>query len=443
MSTYENLLEKLKNKTLSVGIIGLGYVGLPLAMSFAKGGLPVVGFDIDASKISAITSGQSYISSVDEGVLKKHVDDGIFRATSDFSKLSDMDAIIICVPTPLSAQREPDLSYVMKSLEAIAQYPLDGKIIILESTTYPGTMSDDVRPYLQKFKGVENEDYFLAFSPEREDPGNAKYHTGNIPKIVGADHPVAQDISVKLYEAALEKVVGVSSTKAAEAAKITENIFRAVNIALVNELKVIYDAMGIDVWEVINAAATKPFGYMPFYPGPGLGGHCIPIDPFYLTWKAREFDHNTRFIELAGEINRAMPSYVVGKTVEALNRHSQKAVNGAKILIVGIAYKKGVNDLRESPAFAIIKRLTALGADISYYDPHAPVVTKQREHPELIDMASIVWDGHDFKQYDAAIIVTDHDNVDYSKIANDVELIIDTRNRMSIVSGGKSVVVKA
>ncbi len=443
MSAYDDLLQKLNGKSLTVGIIGLGYVGLPLAVSFCNGGLPVTGFDIDPSKITALAKGESYISSVDGGILAGHVKSKKFSATSDFTALKDIDAIIICVPTPLSAQREPDLSYVMKSVEAVAKHSLKGKIIILESTTYPGTMADDVRPYLAKFGATENEDYFLAFSPEREDPGNKKYHTGNIPKIVGADHPKAQDIAVKLYETALESVVGVSSTKAAEAAKITENIFRAVNIALVNELKVIYDAMGIDVWEVINAAATKPFGYMPFYPGPGLGGHCIPIDPFYLTWKAREFEHNTRFIELAGEINRAMPTYVVGKTVEALSEYRGKAVKGSKILILGLAYKKNVNDLRESPAFAIIKKLSALGADVAYFDPFAPIVTKQREHPELVDMTSITWVGHNFGQYDAALIVTDHDGVDYASLANSVPLIIDTRNTMSQIKPGKAVVVKA
>ena len=443
MNTYDNLLDKITKKSLNVGIIGLGYVGLPLAMAFCKGGIAITGFDIDSLKISSISAGTSYISSINSDVMKSYVDSKRLIATSDFSQLRAMDAIIICVPTPLSAQREPDLSFVLSSIEAVTKHSIKGKIIVLESTTYPGTVADYIRPLLSASPYKENEDYYLAFSPEREDPGNTTYNTHNIPKIVGADHPEALNISTKLYEIALEKVVGVSSTKAAEAAKITENIFRAVNIALVNELKVIYDAMGIDIWEVINAAATKPFGYMPFYPGPGLGGHCIPIDPFYLSWKAREFEHNTRFIELAGEINHSMPNYVVSKTVEALSTHMQKAAKGARILILGIAYKKGVNDLRESPALVIIKRLASLGADISYYDPYAPIITKQREHPELVDMTSIAWDGHEFTQYDAAILVTDHDNVDYARIAKDIPIIIDTRNRMHSITAGKAVIVKA
>lgn len=427
-TTYESLAQKIKDKSIHVGIIGLGYVGLPLAMSFCRGGVRVTGFDVDERKIPLLLAGDSYIDAVPSDQLKQHVQTGLMKPTSDFAHLSDVDAIIICVPTPLSAQREPDLSYVMNSVETIAQHPLAGKIIILESTTYPGTVADEMRPVLATYGFVENEDYFLAFSPEREDPGNKTFHTTNIPKIVGADHEKALDLSVNLYKLALESVVPVSSTKAAEASKITENIFRAVNIALVNELKVIYDAMGIDVWEVINAAATKPFGYMPFYPGPGLGGHCIPIDPFYLTWKAREFEHNTRFIELAGEINRAMPSYVVGKTLEALSEHRGKAVKGANILVLGVAYKKNVNDLRESPAFAVIRKLTQLGATVSYYDPHVPVVTPMREHPEIIGMESIEWNGHNFSQHDAVVVITDHDNVDYAHIGAHAPLVVDTRN---------------
>lgn len=443
MDIYNDLLNKIVNKSLRVGIIGLGYVGLPLAMSFCKSGLRVTGFDIDPEKISAIYAGKSYISSIDSRIIKSYVDGKEFKATSDFSQLSTMDAVIICVPTPLTGQREPDLSFVMKSFESVATHSLKGKIITLESTTYPGTMADNVRPYLASFGAVENEEYFLAYSPEREDPGNERYHTGNIPKIVGADNKRAQELAVKLYETALERVIGIASTKAAEATKITENIFRAVNIALVNELKIIYDAMGIDVWEVVNAAATKPFGYMPFYPGPGLGGHCIPIDPFYLTWKAREYDHNTRFIELAGEINRSMPNYVVGKLLETLSEHRQKAVNGAKILILGVAYKKNVNDLRESPALVIIKKLTMMGAEISYYDPHIPIITKQREHPELIDMPSISWNDHDFGQYDAAMVITDHDDIDYEFIAQKIPLIIDTRNIYTGAGPKKALIVKA
>lgn len=427
-AVYADLLQKIEQRTVHVAIMGLGYVGLPLAVSFCASGVRVTGIDIDEHKCKMIRDGNSYINSVSSGDLRKCIDDGFLKATSDFQHLRNADAVIICVPTPLSPQREPDISYVMESISEVAKNELTGKIVILESTTYPGTISDEVRPYLLGQDRRENEEYFLAFSPEREDPGNKSFHTGNIPKIVGADHADSLSLAVKLYEIALDKVIPVSSTKVAEAAKITENIFRAVNIALVNELKIIYDAMGIDVWEVIEAASSKPFGYMPFYPGPGLGGHCIPIDPFYLTWKAREYDHSTRFIELAGEINRAMPDYVVRRTVNALNDYCSKAINGARILIVGLSYKKNINDLRESPSFHIIKKLRSMGGRVDYYDPHAPVVTAQREHPELLNMKSISFSEDALSGYDVALIVTDHDEVDYDFLASKVPLIIDTRN---------------
>lgn len=441
--SYIGLLEKIVARNIRVGIIGLGYVGLPLSMSFCAAGVSVIGFDIDESKPELIHAGRSYISSVQSDVLKRYVDEGLLFATSNFSDLQKVDAVIVCVPTPLSLQREPDMSYVMSSMAEIAKHDLAGKLIILESTTYPGAVSDEIRPYLSKFNRLENEEYFLAFSPEREDPGNKVYHTGNIPKIVGADHERALELAVKLYALALDKVVAVQSTKVAEATKITENIFRAVNIALVNELKVIYSSMGIDVWEVIDAAATKPFGYMPFYPGPGLGGHCIPIDPFYLTWKAREYDYSTRFIELAGEINRSMPDYVVKNTVNALNDCFGKAIRGTKILIVGLSYKKNVNDLRESPSFRIIKKLQGMGGNVDYYDPYAPVVTPQRNHPELLNMTSVAFEEKELEAYDAAIIVTDHDCVDYAMLAKSIPLIVDTRNVYAENLSGKAMIVKS
>lgn len=409
-----------------MGVIGLGYVGLPLCCAAAEAGLHVIGFDIDPAKAEAISKGLSYLTSVPSLAIATHVASSKLRATTDFSQLSLADAIVICVPTPLTQHREPDLSFVEATARVIAQTLRPGQIVILESTTWPGTTDEVVRPILDATGLVSGRDYFLAFSPEREDPGNTSFGANNTPKVVGADDTIARELAVLLYSAVTASVVPVSSTRAAEATKLTENIFRAVNIAMVNELKQVYDAMGIDVWEVIDAAKTKPFGFMPFYPGPGLGGHCIPIDPFYLTWKAREFDIATRFIELAGEVNTAMPRYVVDRTAQALDLRFRKGLRDARVLLLGVAYKKNVNDLRESPALKLIEMLTARGALVDYADPHVPEIGPSREHARLAGRRSVEVSGSD--RYDVAIIVTDHDAFDYAAILDSVPLLIDTRN---------------
>ena len=412
---YEQLNQKINDKTIQVGIIGLGYVGLPLMHSICKQNIKVTGFDVDDAKVELLNQGKTYLDTVSEQTIASHVNSGHFQATADMSKLHDVDVIIICVPTPLGVHKEPDLSYVTKTTETIAQHMRDNQIIVLESTTYPGTTTEVIKPILERGGKKSGRDFYLAYSPEREDPGNADFETATIPKIIGGDGDEATDISYKFYACFLDKVIKVSSAATAEAVKITENVFRAVNIALVNELKVIYDKMGIDIWEVVDAAKTKPFGYMPFYPGPGLGGHCIPIDPFYLTWKAKEYDINTRFIELAGEINVNMPEYVLNKTAEALNRKKQKSLAGSKIIVSGVAYKKNVNDQRESPAFPLIKMLIKHGATVEFYDPLIPELGTMRNFPEFSDAKSIAWSEAEFSGADAVIIVTDHDAIDYNQ----------------------------
>ena len=431
MSVYQDLKDKIENKSVVTGIIGLGYVGLPLAHSVCRQDMRVLGFDIDPAKIEKLNKGESYLDTVPSSALGPHVQKGLLEATDDFGRLGEADILLICVPTPLGKNREPDLSFVENTVSMIAENLRPGQMVVLESTTYPGTLEDVVLPILEKSGLRAEEDFFLAYSPEREDPGNNNFETSSIPKVVGGNSEQGLELACAFYGKFVSKVVPVSCAKTAEAVKITENVFRAVNIALVNELKVIYDRMGIDVWEVIEAASSKPFGYMPFYPGPGLGGHCIPIDPFYLTWTAKEFDVETQFIELAGEINTAMPRYVVEKTKDALQAHAGKEIKGASLLLVGVAYKKNINDQRESPAFPIMGILESLGAQVEYYDPHIPQVMPMRRHPDMTGKCSIAWDGEALGNYDAVVIVTDHDGVAYEDIAWHAKLIVDTRNAMA------------
>lgn len=423
-----------------IAIIGLGYVGLPLSLQFARQGSEVLGLDIDAAKVDAINSGRSYIQHITPASIAEQVSAGRLKASTDFSRIAQCDAVIICVPTPLSKNREPDISYVLDTGRKIAPYIAPGSLVVLESTTYPGTTDEDLRCVLESGSGkVAGVDFHLAFSPEREDPGNPDSKVAKIPKVVGGLTPECLEKAKTLYESAVERVVTVSSCRAAEATKLLENIFRSVNIALVNELKVVYGAMGIDIWEVIEAAKTKPFGYMPFYPGPGLGGHCIPIDPFYLTWKAREYGQNTRFIELAGEINTSMPQFVIRKLAEALNAH-RKPLNGSKILIVGLAYKANVDDDRESPSYILLERIKETGAEVAYYDPHIPVIKPSREHAHWAGTASIPWDQTTIESFDAVLISTGHKNVDYEQLLQWSKLIIDTRNVFAAHDGHPKIV---
>jgi UDP-N-acetyl-D-glucosamine dehydrogenase len=439
----ETLVAAIESRRARVGIIGLGYVGLPLMLAFANKGFPVVGFDIDQRKIEMLASGKSYIREISDDRIRCVRESGRFAATADFGQLSEVEAILVCVPTPLTPQREPDMSFVENTTKLIASHLRRGQLVVLESTTYPGTSRTLVRPLLET-SGLRSErDFLLAYSPEREDPGNIEFNTSTIPKVVAGDGPAATRAAVALYSAVVSRAVPVSTLDTAEAVKITENIFRAVNIALVNELKLVFERMDIDVWEVIEAAKTKPFGYMPFYPGPGLGGHCIPIDPFYLTWRAREFDAPTRFIELAGEINTNMPLYVVNRLTETLNDRFCKALRTAKVLLVGVAYKKNVEDCRESPALKLIELLDQRGAEIDYYDPHVPVMPATRKYPKLADRRSVAWDPTALSAYDAALICTDHDDVDYHGLVAASRLVIDTRNATRYVTAGRDKIVKA
>ena len=421
-------LTKLKNRTAVIGIIGLGYIGLPLVNATALAGFRAVGFDIDPDKIVRLNAGQSYITSVPSAAIVEYRRLGLFHATTDFSELAACDVIVICVPTPLTKQREPDLSAIRNTAASIYPFLKTGQLIVLESTTYPGTTREVMVPILEK-SGLANRcDFFAGFSPEREDPGNAKYATADIPKVIAGDGADASRLMAAFYGAIVRQVVPVSTPEVAEAVKITENIFRAVNIALVNELKTTYEAMGIDVWEVIEAAKTKPFGFMPFYPGPGLGGHCIPIDPFYLTWKAREFGLTTRFIELAGEVNVAMPKYVVDRLVEALDRKLHVPAGGSRILVIGMAYKKNVGDMRESPSFKLISLLEKRNAHTDYHDPLVPEIGPTREHMEYAGRKSVPLTAEAVASYDAVLLATDHDSLDYGMIAANARLIVDTRN---------------
>ena len=423
-----DLVSRFTRHQATIGIVGLGYVGLPLAATACDKGFNVLGFDVDAKKMDAFASRRSYLKHIPDEVLGRMVDSNRFHATMDYGRLGEADAILICVPTPLTKQREPDLSYVVKTVEAILPHLRAGQMIALESTTYPGTTREVMKPILEKSGLTAGTDFFLAYSPEREDPGNKHFNTANIPKVVGGDGVDACRLAKALYGNLVDNIVMVSSVEAAEATKLTENIFRAVNIALVNELKIVYEAMGIDIWEVIEAAKSKPFGYMPFYPGPGLGGHCIPIDPFYLTWKAREYDISTKFIELAGEINTAMPRRVVERLSWAMNDRFRKSLKGSRILLMGIAYKKNIDDQRESPAFKIIEHLEAHGAETAFYDPHLSEILPTREHAEYTGRKSVEFTATVLKGFDAAIIVTDHDNVDYAALVECLPLVVDTRN---------------
>jgi UDP-N-acetyl-D-glucosamine dehydrogenase len=419
---------RVVNREAVAGIIGLGYVGLPLAQAAARAGFRTIGFDIDAEKAARLNAGESYIGAVASEDLASLVAAERFRATSDFVELAACDVIVICVPTPLSKQREPDLSFVIETASIIAHHLHKGQLVVLESTTWPGTTEEVVKPILEEGGLRSGADFFLAFSPEREDPGNARYRTVTIPKVIAGDGAQASALAETFYGAVVERVVTVSSPATAEAVKITENVFRAVNIALVNELKIIYNAMGIDVWEVIEAAATKPFGFMPFYPGPGLGGHCIPIDPFYLTWKSREYGLTTRFIELAGQINLGMPQYVISKLEQELDRRQQVSLSAAKVLVLGLAYKKNVSDIRESPSFALMELLRRRGAAVSFHDIHVPVIPTTREHAHFAGMRSVDLTAGPLREYNAVVVATDHDGVAYELVAEHAKLIIDTRN---------------
>lgn len=444
MSQTADFVDELyRSRRATIGIIGMGYVGMPLALAAWTAGFRILGYDSDSAKVEAINAGRSYIKHISSAEVAAAVRDKRLRATSKFAELGEANAVIICVPTPLTAHREPDLSYVADTARAMAPHLRKGQLIVLESTTWPGTTVEIVKPILEQSGLKSGEDFYLAFSPEREDPGNPNFSTKSIPKIVGGDDPVALRLASSMYGAIVAGIIPVSSTQVAEAVKLTENIFRAVNIALVNELKMVYGAMGIDVWEVIEAAKSKPFGYMPFYPGPGLGGHCIPIDPFYLTWKAREFDISTRFIELAGEINTSMPRYVVDKVAQALNTHFGRGLRGARILIVGVAYKKNVEDIRESPAFKLMELIEASGATTEFYDPHVDEIPRTRGHPELAGRRSIKWNEPALRDYDLVLIATDHDGVDYAALANNAKLIVDTRNACARAGATNSNIIKA
>jgi len=423
-------LDRVAAKQARVGVIGLGYVGLPLALACLKAGFPVTGYDIDGAKVEMLKAERSYLPHIPVDGIGAAIAAGRFRPSSEIADLGDADAVLICVPTPLTPARDPDLRYVRDTAAALAPVLKPGALVVLESTTYPGTTEEVLLPILEAAGWTLGRDLFLAFAPEREDPGNASYSIGRIPKVVGGMDEASGKAAEALYGAVLEKVVPVSSAATAEAVKITENVFRAVNIALVNELKLIYGAMGIDVWEVIEAASTKPFGYMPFYPGPGLGGHCIPIDPFYLAWKARSVGQSTRFIELAGEINRAMPDYVIDRLREAVDLQSGKGLRGADILLIGMAYKKNVADQRESPALTIFEKLDAAGAAVSFHDPWIPEILPSREFGHLAGRTSVELTAERVAEADAVLIVTDHDDLDYGLLDAKARLIVDTRNAM-------------
>jgi UDP-N-acetyl-D-glucosamine dehydrogenase len=425
---FDELSKKIETRAARAGIIGLGYVGLPLAMAIARSGFPVTGFDVDPKKIVAIEERRSYIDAVTSADLQTEIDAGRFAATTEFASLADCDVIIICVPTPLTKHRDPDLSFVETTSRSIAEHLRPGQLVVLESTTYPGTTDDVVKVILEKTGLRSGQDFFVGFSPEREDPGNQHFNTATIPKVVAGDGAEALSLMKSFYGAAVKTVVPVSSNATAEAVKLTENIFRSVNIALVNELKTVYAAMGIDVWEVIDAAKTKPFGYMPFYPGPGLGGHCIPIDPFYLTWKSREYELPTRFIELAGEINSAMPRYVVGKLAEALDIRAGKALSRSRVLMIGLAYKKNVADIRESPSLRLIEIIEERGGRADYHDAYVAEIPSTREYQPLKGRRSVALTDEALAGYDAILIATDHDDVDYKRLADSGALIVDTRN---------------
>ncbi len=416
---------------MKIAVIGLGYVGLPLCLQFGRSGVTVLGLDTDPAKVEAINAGRSYIQHIGGEAIRQLVGKGTLSASTDVSRAREVEAIIICVPTPLNKNREPDISFIVKTGESIAPHLARGTLVVLESTTYPGTTEEDLRAVLESGSGLKaGTDFHLAFSPEREDPGNPESKVATIPKVVGGYTRTCLERAKALYGRAIQTVVPVSSCRAAEATKLLENIFRSVNIALVNELKRVYSAMGIDIWEVIDAAKSKPFGFMPFYPGPGLGGHCIPIDPFYLTWKAREYGQHTRFIELAGEINTAMPAYVIERVTEALNAR-RRPIRGSRVLVLGLAYKANVEDDRESPSYRLMDLLKGQGAEVAYYDPHVPVLRLTREHPHWAGTKSVVWDRETVRSFDVVLISTAHKAVNYGELAEWAECIVDTRNAMA------------
>jgi len=423
----QSAIGKFRDKTATIGIVGLGYVGLPLMLRYAETGFKVLGFDIDAEKVNKLNNGETYIEHIPAEKIAA-ASNSLFEATTDFSRIGEVEAVILCVPTPLNKYREPDMSFVIDTTDAVKPYLRAGQVLSLESTTYPGTTEEELLPRVEEGGLKVGENVFLVYSPEREDPGNPDFETRTIPKVIGGHTPACLEVGLALYQPAIDKVVPVSSTKAAELTKLLENIHRAVNIGLVNEMKIVADKMDIDIHEVIDAAATKPFGFVAYYPGPGLGGHCIPIDPFYLTWKAREYGVNTRFIELAGEVNSSMPEYVVNKTALALNDH-QRSIKGSKVLVLGIAYKKNVDDMRESPSVEVMELLRDLGAEISYSDPHVPVFPKMREHK--FDLKSVPLTAESIAFYDCVVLTTDHDKFDYDLLKQHAKLIVDTRGKYS------------
>src|SRR5438128_3042755 len=428
---------------MKIAVVGLGYVGLPLSLQFARSCVSVLGIDVDPAKVELLNNGQSYIKHIEQPAIAELLRSGKFSASTDFSLIKEVEAVIICVPTPLNKNREPDLSSIMQTGRSIAPHLAKGALVVLESTTYPGTTEEELRVVLEEESRMKaGMDFHLAFSPEREDPANEQSKLKKIPKVVGGYTQACLDRAIMLYSQAIETLVPVSSCRVAEATKLLENIFRSVNIALVNELKLVYAAMGIDIWEVIEAAKTKPFGFMPFYPGPGWGGHCIPIDPFYLTWKAREYGQHTRFIELAGEINTRMPEHVVHAVADALNTQ-RKAIKGSKILILGLAYKPNVDDERESPSYVLMKLLTERGAEVAYYDPYVPVIKPTREHPQFAGRKSVEWHRATIENFDVVLIATNHSSVNYHELGEWARCVVDTRNAMAPVSGASSKVWKA
>jgi UDP-N-acetyl-D-glucosamine dehydrogenase len=417
---------------MKIGIIGLGYVGLPLVIQFAKSGAHVLGIDVDETKVNALNAGESYIKHIPAAEVQAQRDAGQIEATTDSARVKELDAVLICVPTPLDENRAPDLTYILNTARAIAPHLPKGIVVVLESTTYPGTTEDELRPILESGSGLKaGTDFHLAYSPEREDPGNPDSQVAKIPKVIGGYTPACLEKAKAIYSIAIETLVPVSSCRAAEATKLLENIFRCVNIALVNEMKIIYHELGIDIWEVIEAAKTKPFGYMPFYPGPGLGGHCIPIDPFYLSWKAKQHGLEARFIELAGEVNTAMPDYVIDRLTSALGEQN-KQLNGSRVLIVGLAYKPNVEDDRESPSYVLMEKLEALGATVDYHDPHVPVIRPSREYSHFAERQSVPWTAEAMSQYDAALIATAHDSVDHTQLTEWIPCVVDTRNALPV-----------
>ncbi len=433
----------VSSKTMKIAVVGLGYVGLPLSLQFARSCVSVLGIDVDPKKVELLNNGQSYIKHIEGSAIAELLSSGKFSASTDLGLIKEVEAVIICVPTPLNKNREPDLSFIMETGRTIAPHLAEGALVVLESTTYPGTTEEELRVVLEEGSGMKaGSGFHLAFSPEREDPANEQSKVKQIPKVVGGYTPACLEKAMALYGRAIDTLVPVSSCRAAEATKLLENIFRSVNIALVNELKLVYAAMGIDIWEVIEAAKTKPFGFMPFYPGPGLGGHCIPIDPFYLTWKAREYGQHTRFIELAGEINTRMPEHVVHRVADALNSQ-RKPISGSRILVVGLAYKPNVDDERQSPSYVLMDLLQERGAEVAYYDPYVPVIKPTREHPQFAGRKSVEWNRATINDFDLVVIATNHSCVNYHELGEWAQCIVDTRNAMARVQFAPGKVWKA